>query len=82
MTSAPDIAANLAATRDAIDAAGPGGLGVDALPSPRAALVALTEAEARGLVVEPSSAPEPGSRGAIHARLTHTPARYARAWTS
>lgn len=40
--------------RDAIDAAGPTGLRVEALPSPRAALVALTEAEARGLVVEPS----------------------------
>jgi len=36
----------------ALVSAGPVGLGLETLPSPRAALVALTEAEAHGLVVE------------------------------
>jgi DNA processing protein len=39
----------------ALAAAGPGGLVLDSLPSPRAALVALAEAEALGLVVEPAA---------------------------
>lgn len=38
--------------QDALASAGPGGLVLETLASPRKALVALTEAEARGLVVE------------------------------
>jgi DNA protecting protein DprA len=38
--------------RDALAAAGPMGLALESLPSPRTALLALTEAEALGLVVE------------------------------
>jgi DNA processing protein len=42
----------LAWLRDAFDAAGPGGLGVDDLPDPRLACAALLAAELRGLVSE------------------------------
>jgi predicted Rossmann fold nucleotide-binding protein DprA/Smf involved in DNA uptake len=38
--------------QEALASAGPGGLAIETLASPRAALVALTEAEALGLVVE------------------------------
>lgn len=52
LAEAPAWPEALAWLRAALASAGPVGLVLDTLPSPRTALVALTEAEARGLVVE------------------------------